>query len=303
MEMPALSDNIRGALIMMGAMCAYTFNDAFMKSLADEIPLFQAIFFRGVGAIIFLTMMCKMLGQLRFDLSAQDWKFVIIRTAGEVGGTYFFLTALFNMPIANVSAILQALPLAVSLAAALFLAEPLGWRRLTAIAVGFAGVLLIIQPGGADFSSYSLYALCAVACVTLRDIAVRRMSRDVPSVFVALIAAVGVTSLGAVGSLFIEWQSFSTTSALQLAGATGFLIFGYIASVNAMRFGEISFVAPFRYASLLVALILGVVIFDEWPNALALIGAGVVVATGLFTLYRETKLKKRPPVVIPDRVR
>lgn len=301
--MPVFSDNIRGALIMMGAMCAYTFNDAFMKALADDIPLFQAILFRGMAAVVFLTILCRMLGQLRFDLTAHDWKYVLIRTAGEVGGTYFFLTALFNMPIANVSAILQALPLAVSLAAALFLAEPLGWRRLTAIVAGFAGVLLIIQPGGADFSSYSLYALCAVACVTLRDIAVRRMSRTVPSVFVALIAAVGVTLMGAVGSLFIDWQPFSTKSAFQLSAATGFLIFGYIASVNAMRFGEISFVAPFRYTSLLVALLLGVLVFDEWPNVLALTGALVVVMTGLFTLYRETRLKRPPPVVIPDRIR
>ena len=278
---------------MMGAMCAYTFNDAFMKSLADEIPLFQAIFFRGLGAIAFLTLLCLTMGQLRFDLSKRDWFYVLIRTAGEVGGTYFFLTALFNMPIANVSAILQALPLAVSLAAALFLGEALGWRRMTAIVIGFAGVLLIIQPGGTDFNAYSLYALCAVACITLRDIAVRRMSRGVPSVFVALIAAIGVTCLGGTGSLFITWAPFSTTAALQLLGATGFLIFGYIASVNAMRFGEIAYVAPFRYTSLLVALLLGVAVFDEWPNGLALAGAGVVVATGLFTLYRETKLKAR----------
>ena len=300
--MPALSDNIRGALLMMGAMCAYTVNDAFMKSLSDEIPLFQAIFFRGVGAVVFLTVLCRMLGQLRFDLSRRDWGFVLLRTLGELGGTYFFLTALFNMPIANVSAILQVLPLSVSLAAALILGETLGWRRLTAIFVGFCGVLLIIQPGGADFSFYSLYALGAVACVTLRDIAVRRMSRDVPSVFVALIAAIGVMCLGAIGSLFIEWQSFSVTTGLQLAGATGFLIFGYIASVSAMRFGEIGFVAPFRYTSLLVALFLGILVFDEWPNSLALIGGVIVVATGLFTLYRETKLQIRHRVV-PDRIR
>ena len=300
--MQVLSNNLRGALLMMGAMCAYTFNDAFMKSLADEIPLFQAILFRGFGAILCLTIMCKMLGQLRFDLSARDWGLMLLRTIGEVGGTYFFLTALFNMPIANVSAILQVLPLSVSLAAALFLGEALGWRRITAIAIGFAGVLLIIQPGGADFSSYSFYALAAVAGVTLRDIAVRRMSRDVPSVFVALVAAVGVTCLGGVGSLVIEWQPFSSTSALQLTGATGFLIFGYIASVSAMRFGDIGFVAPFRYVSLLVALILGVMVFGEWPNLLAIVGATVVVATGLFTLYRETQLQIRQRVV-PDRIR
>jgi len=300
--MPVISDNIRGALLMMGAMGAYTFNDAFMKALADEIPLFQAIFFRGIGAVIFLTIMCRILGQLRFRFPASDWVFMLLRSAGEVGGTFFFLTALFNMPIANVSAILQVLPLSVSLAAALFLGEALGWRRLTAIFVGFVGVLLIIQPGGADFSIFSFYALGAVACITLRDVAVRRMSRDVPSVFIALIAAVGVTLLGAVGSLFIDWQPFTATSGLQLAGAMAFLIFGYIASVSAMRFGDIGFVAPFRYTSLLVALILGVLVFDEWPNALALAGGAIVVATGLFTLYRESRLKIEHRVV-PDRIR
>lgn len=300
--MTKLSDNLRGALLMLGAMFAFTCNDAFMKSLADELPLFQAIFFRGIGAILCLAVMCKALGQLRFDLSAHDWKLVLLRTVGEVGGTYFFLTALFHMPIANVSAILQVLPLSVSLAAAVFLREPLGWRRLAAISIGFAGVLLIIQPGGADFSAYSFYALFSVACITLRDVAVRRMSYQVPSVFVALVAAIGVTGLGAVGSVFEGWQPFSQTSALQLTGATLFLICGYIASVSAMRFGEIGFVAPFRYTSLLVALVLGIVVFQEWPNALTLVGAVIVVATGLFTLYRETRLRQRQ-LIVPDRIR
>lgn len=300
--MIGISDNIRGALLMMGAMCAYTVNDAFMKLVLADIPLFQAILFRGIGAVICLAIMCKILGQLRFDLSRSDWVLLVVRTVGEVGGTFFFLTALFHMPIANVSAILQALPLAVSLAAAVFLGEALGWKRLTAICVGFAGVLLIIQPGGADFSLYSFYALAAVACVTLRDVVVRRMSTSVPSVFVALVAAVGVTAMGGVGTAFVEIAPFTLRSALLLSGATGFLIFGYIFSVTAMRVGEIAFVAPFRYASLLVALILGILVFDEWPNLLTLTGAFIVVATGLFTLYREAKLRIRTKP-IPDQRR
>ena len=291
------SENLRGAALMMGGMCAYTVNDAFMKALSDEVPLFEAVLLRGIGAIICLVIMCKILGQLRFNFPRREWWLIIVRTLGEIGGTFFFLTALFNMPIANVSAILQSLPLAVSLSAMVFLGEPLGWRRMAAISVGFAGVLLIIQPGGADFNHYSLYALCAVACVTLRDIVVRRMSRDVPSVFVALIAAIGVTILGAVGTMFTETVALSPKASFQLMGATGFLICGYIFSVTAMRWGEISFVAPFRYTSLIVALILGVVVFGEWPNMLTLTGAAIVVATGLFTLYRESGLRvRRTPV-------
>ncbi|PRY76256.1 S-adenosylmethionine uptake transporter [Yoonia maritima] len=295
--MAPISENIRGALLMMGGMCAYTVNDAFMKALSDEIPLFEAVLWRGVGAIICLLIMCRMMGQLRFDLPRREWGLITLRSLGEVGGTYFFLTALFNMPIANVSAILQSLPLTVSLSAMIFLNEPLGWRRMAAISIGFAGVLLIIQPGGADFNLFSMYALAAVACITLRDVVVRRMSRDVPSVFVALIAAVGVTMLGGIGSLFTETVPFTTKATLQLLGATGFLICGYIFSVTAMRWGEISFVAPFRYTSLVVALVLGVVVFGEWPNMLTIIGATIVVATGLFTLYRESRYRvRRVPV-------
>ena len=287
---------------MTGGMCAFTVNDAFMKSLSGDIPLFQAVLLRGIVAIICLTIMCRVMDQLHFDLPRRDWGLILLRTPGEVGGTYFFLTALFHMPIANVSAILQALPLAVSLAATLFLGEALGWRRFAAIAIGFVGVVLIIQPGGADFSSYSIYALIAVACITLRDLAVRRMSVQVPVVFVALIAAIGVTALGAIGSLFITWQPMSATSAMQIGGATICLIFGYIFSVSAMRSGEISFVAPFRYTSLLVALILGMAVFDEWPNVLTVLGASIVVATGLFTLWRERRLRIRHNLS-PDRIR
>ena len=287
---------------MTGGMCAFTVNDAFMKSLSGDIPLFQAVLLRGIVAIICLTIMCRVMDQLHFNLPRRDWGLILLRTLGEVGGTYFFLTALFHMPIANVSAILQALPLAVSLAATLFLGEALGWRRFAAIAIGFVGVVLIIQPGGADFSSYSIYALIAVACITLRDLEVRRMSVQVPVVFVALIAAIGVTALGAIGSLFITWQPMSATSAMQIGGATICLIFGYIFSVSAMRSGEISFVAPFRYTSLLVALILGMAVFNEWPNVLTVLGASIVVATGLFTLWRERRLRIRHNLS-PDRIR
>jgi S-adenosylmethionine uptake transporter len=300
--MAILNDNMRGALLMMGAMTAYTLNDVFIKLALADIPLFQAILLRGVGAVLFLLVLCHWLGQLRFDLPREEWWLIALRTSGEVAGTYFFLTALWHMPIANVTAVMQALPLTVSLAAAVFLREPLGWRRLTAILIGFAGVMLIIQPGGSDFSFFSLYALITVACVTLRDLVVRRMSSDVPAVLVALAAAVGVTALGAVGSFFTDMQPVGTWPALYILGATCSLAFGYVFSVTAMRKGEIGFVAPFRYASLVAALILGVVVFGEWPNGLTFLGAGVVVATGLFTLYRETLLRRTRRKMGPGRL-
>lgn len=299
--MAELTDNTRGALLMMGSMTAFTLNDACMKALSDELPLFQALFLRGIGTTCFLIILTRMLGQWQFDLARRDWALIVLRTAAEIGAAWFFITALFNMPIANVSAILQSLPLTVTLAGALFFREAVGWKRMTAILVGFVGVLLIVQPGGDGFTIYSVYALISVACVTVRDLAARRMTRSVPSVLVALVAAAGVTVFGAAGTVFATWEPVSGTAALQLGAATFFVVGGYVFSVTAMRMGEISFVAPFRYTSLVVALILGAVVFGTFPDAITLLGAAIVAATGLFTLYRERRLMRVHPV--PLRVR
>lgn len=290
--MAIVTDNMRGALFMMGAMSAFTVNDAFMKMVLTDLPLFQSVFLRGVIVLPLLVILCKSMGQLRFDLSRMDWTLILIRTMAEMIGAILFVTALFNMPLANVSAILQALPLTVSLAAAIFFGEPLGWRRITAILVGFAGVMLIVRPGGADFSIYSLCAVGAVMVVTVRDLAARRMSRDVPSTLAAVVAAAGVTLMAGLGLSFETWSPVDLPQLGLLVGAAVFIIGGYVFSVAAMRVGEIGFVAPFRYTSLLVALLLGYLVFGEVPKALTFIGAGIVVAMGLFTLYREQRVKR-----------
>lgn len=274
-------------------MVAFTVNDAFMKALSDDVPLFQAIFLRGMGTVICLFALTIMLGQFRWDLGAKNWRLIGLRTFAEVASTFFFLTALYNMPLANVSAILQALPLTVSLAAAIFLGEALGWRRVFAIVVGFIGVMMIVQPGSDGFTIYSISALIAVGFVTLRDLAVRRMTAEVPSVFVGLIAAISVTTFAGVMTVPVTWVDVPNIAWLQLLGAMTAIMFGYVFSVTAMRHGEIGFVASFRYSSLIAALILGWLVFDEWPAALTLIGAAIVVATGLFTLYRERRVARR----------
>ena len=298
-----ITDNLRGALLMTGAMTAFTINDAFVKSLSGELPLFQLIFLRGLAVTAFLALYAAWLGQLRRDVPRREWKLMSLRALFEVGAAFFFLYALFNMPLANVSAILQALPLTVSLGAALILGEPLGWRRMTAIAIGFVGVMLIVRPGGSDFNVYSLAALTSVLFVTGRDLVVRRIDRATPSILVALVTAVFVTVGAGLASITDTWVSLSPDAALRLAGAVVSVVFGYVLSVSAMRVGQVDVVTPFRYTSLLVALILGAVVFGDWPRGITLLGAGIVVATGLFTIYREARTRKVPPPVIPDRLR
>jgi S-adenosylmethionine uptake transporter len=290
--MPALSDNMRGALLMVGAMTAFTLNDACMKALSDELPLMQALFLRGLVTSALILGFLVTAGRLDLRLARRDWILVTIRTAAEIAAAYFFLTALFNMPFANVSAILQALPLTITLAGAIFLGEAVGWRRLVAILVGFGGVMLIVRPGGEGFTIYSVYGLAAVLAVTLRDLVTRRLSAAVPSMSVALVAAIGVGLAAGLASIFEGWAPVSGLAALQLGGSGVFVMLGYLLSIMVMRVGDIAFVAPFRYTSLLVALIVGFVIFAEWPDALTLIGASIVVATGLFTLYREARVAR-----------
>lgn len=285
--MNALSDNMRAAILMMLSMSAFTVNDALMKGASDEVPFYQAIALRGMMITAVLVVVALVWGNFTLRAARRDWGLVLLRTAAEAIGTVLFLTALFKMPIANLSAILQALPLTVTLAAALFLRESVGWRRLTAILVGFVGVIMIVQPGTDGFSIYSVLGIAAVIAVTVRDLAARKLTATVPSILVALVAAVGVTAVALVAGTGETWVTPSGKAVMQMAGAAGCLAIGYISAVTAMRGGDIGFVAPFRYTSLLVALILGFVFFDEWPNWLTMLGAAIVVGTGLFTLYRE----------------
>ncbi len=284
-----LTDNMRGAGLMIIAMAAFTFNDTAMKSLANDVPMFQAIFLRGLLTTLWLVLLGCAIGGLRFRLSSRDWWAIALRTFCEGAATFLFLTALFNMPIANATAILQSLPLTVALAAALFLREPLGWRRVIAILIGLAGVLLIVRPGGEGFNSWSLYALAAVGFVTIRDLVVRRLSPEVPSLIVALAGAAAITLAAGLASGLSGWVPLGPREGGTIVIASLFILVGYLASVMTMRQGEISFIAPLRYTGILWALLLGWLVFGEWPDSLTFAGVGIVVATGIFTLYRERR--------------
>jgi S-adenosylmethionine uptake transporter len=197
------------------------------------------------------------------------------------------------MPIANATAILQALPLAVALAAWAVLKEPLGWRRLGAISIGFTGVIMIVQPGGEGFTIWSIYALLAVGFITLRDLIVRKMSRDTPVMTVAFSTAVAITLTFGLGAIASDWAPVSSANLLSIVLAAVFIFAGYILAVSVMRVGEISFVAPFRYTGLIWALAAGVLVFGEWPDTVTMIGALIVVFMGLFTLFRERQISQR----------
>ncbi|SFM75681.1 S-adenosylmethionine uptake transporter [Shimia aestuarii] len=290
--MQGMSDNLKGALLMMCSMAAFTLNDTCVKLLGPEVPLFQMLFLRGAASTLLIWGLARSLGPIRVRFPARDWGLVGLRTGAEIAAAYFFITALYHMPIANVTAILQVLPLTVTLCGALFLGEAVGWRRMGAIIVGFLGMLLIVRPGPDGFDIYALYALAAVVAVTVRDLATRGMSRKVPSMTVTLAASLGVTLFSGVASLGVEWATLDVGQLMLLGGAAFFILGGYLFSVLVMRTGDVSFTAPFRYTGLLWALVMGFVVFGDWPDALTLAGGAIVVGAGVFTLIRGRRLSQ-----------
>jgi S-adenosylmethionine uptake transporter len=286
------TQNTRAALLMTLSMGCYALNDTCMKALGVDLPLGQLLFLRGVLTSILVGAWVAWRGQWRVRLIGADWRRVALRTTGEVGAAFFFISALFHMPLANATAILQALPLTVALAAAVFLGEPLGWRRISAILVGFVGVLLIVRPGPEGFNAYTLFALAAVGMITLRDLATRRIAGSVPTMVVVLFSSLGVMLLGAALGPFETWLPLRPAHVGLLVLSALFILLAYVLTVQVMRMGDAGATAPFRYTGLLWALLLGYFAFGEWPTVITLLGAVIVVATGVFTYYRECALAR-----------
>ncbi|MEI6798560.1 MAG: DMT family transporter [Pseudomonadota bacterium] len=286
-----ISDNMRGIWLMCASMLAFTLNDTFVKAvIGDGMPLSQAIVLRGLVATLgLLVIASRSPGGLHLLPQGPDRRYLTLRTLGEVTATVTFLVALTHMPLANLSAIMQFLPLAVTLAAAVLLKTPIGWLRLAAILVGFGGVMLIIRPGAADFDLWSVLGLASVACVVLRDLSTRFFSPNLPSTTGALWASVAVTVMGGVGVIGQGWHPLSLQALAETTAAAGFLIVGYLAAIKVMRVGDLAVVAPFRYTSLLFAILLGWARFGTLPDHLTLIGGAIVVASGVYMLMRERR--------------
>ena len=290
---PSVSDNLRGTMLMVVSMATFTCNDAAMKAVTQTLPLYEAVALRGMMVVALMLVVAGMhQGGVRLAVARADRLPLVLRTLADIASTMLYLLALRHMALADLSAIRQALPLAVTLAAALVFRERLGWRRLSAIGIGFAGVMLILRPGTGVFDIWSALGLGAMFLIVLRDIATRKFSTGTDSSTIAFYAALSVMVSGFVLGLAETWRlpSLHETALLFLAAAL--LTVGYISAVATMRVGEISFVAPFRYTSLLFAIVLGVSVFNEWPDLWTWAGSGLVVGAGLYTILRERTLRR-----------
>jgi drug/metabolite transporter (DMT)-like permease len=284
-------DNFRGALLMVLSMLGFALEDMFIKLLAGALPIGQILILLSLGGSVIFGLMVRLQGQRLFTAQMLTWP-ILARAFGELLGALTFVSAIVLTPISSASAILQATPLVVTLGAALFLGEPVGWRRWSAVLVGLFGVLLIIRPGMESFELLSLLAVVAVFALALRDLATRRIPAHVSSMQLSFLGFVAVLPAGAIMLLFTgEAPVLPDLMAwAKIIGAVVVGVLAYYAIVAAMRVGDVGFVTPFRYTRLIFALITGVVIFGESPDALTLTGAAIIVISGIYTVWRERKI-------------
>jgi drug/metabolite transporter (DMT)-like permease len=278
--------NTNGILAMLASTTSFVIGDACMKAVGTELPLGQMIFLRGLLATVLVLLLVRLFGA-GGTVAKLGHPLVLTRTASEIGATLCFFSGLVLMPLADATAISQFAPLALTAAAAIFLSEPVGWRRWLATLVGLIGVLIIIKPGTSAFNWAALFIVGSVLSVTVRDILTRQIPPDVPAVLMTALAALAITLAGLALKPFEVWQLPSAATVGMLVVAAVGMVAGFHTIILAMRSGELSLIAPFRYNSVLLATLVGFFAFGEVPAVSTLVGIAIVVAAGLYTFHRE----------------
>lgn len=291
--MTPFRENVRGIVAISACNLLFLINDLMIKLANNELPLGEILTIRGIFATLLLAPIVVLSGaSKRIALLWHRW--VGWRMLAEMLSAVLFLTALFHIPIANANAILQVVPLMVTASAAVFLRDEVGWKRWLAIGIGFAGVIVVIRPGFEGFNVFSLVTIAAAAALAFRDMTTRMMPRQLSALLVALATAVAVCLTGPLLAIaFAEtWIVPSGRGFALMAGATAFLIGGYITAVDFMRHGDIAVIAPFRYSAIVWAIVIGFIVWGEVPDLLMTVGTAIIVATGIYTFHRERRLAR-----------
>ncbi|MCV2891689.1 DMT family transporter [Lentibacter sp. XHP0401] len=285
-------NNLRGILLLTAAMAAFAVEDSFIKHLTLFLPRWQIFLCLGGASVVVFGLLARAQGVNVFARRYRT-KIIFWRTLSDTVAASAFITALWLVPLSTVAAVFQATPLAITLGAALFMGEQVGWRRWAAIITGFIGVLIIIRPGLAGFDPSALFVLIAVAGIAARDLLTRLVPPNTSSMVVSFYGSssfvLAVPLLMLSGEPFV---SLTPTTGLYLAIGVFFGIIGYYMIVVAMRLGDASAIMPFRYTRLLFSIILGYIVFSESPDALTYAGSALIIASGLYTFLRERKLAR-----------
>lgn len=298
MSKPPASDTLRAIGFMVLSMATFATADSFIKLASTTLPASQVLMALGLGGTVIFATICVLRGIPLYSPRIFH-PAMLARAAAEIVATCGFLMALTLLDFSVASSIIQVAPLLVTLGAAFLLREAVSWRRWSAVIIGFIGVLIILNPTGTQGNlleanpAGAILALVGVTGLAGRDLATRFLPKDVPNLQAATWGFGSVIIAGLILSLFgASWVWPTPVAWGHVAGLVIFACIGYFAVTAAMRIGDVSAVAPFRYSRIVFAFILSVVIFGETLTPRILIGATIIVAAGLYVWLRETKRSK-----------
>lgn len=284
------TSNLTGTLWMIAAMAGFAIEDAFVKQVSATLPLGQILVLFGIGGALVFAIITLRNGEALYtaDVISPPMR---LRVAFEIIGRLFYILAITLTPLSSATVILQATPLVVVAAAALFFGETVGWRRWSAILLGLLGVVIIIGPGTDSFSILSLLAVMGMLGFAGRDLT----SRAAPATLsTTLLGLYGFLPIIVAGLCFALWDQNPfvmpdgpTTVSMLCAVLAGTAAYG--ALMKAMRTGDVSAVTPFRYTRLIFGVALGVLFFGETLSSAMLLGSGLIVLSGLFILSRSKR--------------
>lgn len=288
--------SIRGPLFMIVSTGSYLVNDTMMKLATAGLPSYEVLFLRGAAAALWGFPLLFALGYGKQIPQIFD-KRVLSRNMLELAAILCYVVALANMQIADSTALGQITPLLMLVGSSILFGERIGGRRMALIGLGFVGALMVAQPTMQGISVYALLALGNATFAAARDLAGRRVAAEVPGMIVA-ISAVVVVLIGAGAAHLVSerWVMPGAHHLLLMAGAGFFLIFGHFFIFMAYRIGPTSAVAPFYYCFTVWAVISGLLVFGQFPNALAICGILLVVGSGL-TIVSLDQRQRRLAVV------
>jgi drug/metabolite transporter (DMT)-like permease len=284
--------NLKGIAAMVAATALFTCGDAAMKLVSGSLPTGETVFVRGVCTVAIVTIAAFWTGAI-YRLKDALVRAMGLRSIGDVGSALFFQAALARMPFADLMGILQMTPLSLTAASALFLGEHVGWRRWTAVAIGFAGALLVIKPGSSAFNAWALVGVLSVLCGSLRDINTRRLDVALSPLLIMMLSQIVVAASGLACWVFEIWHVPSLAESFFLVFASAFSLAGHLCMIHSLRSGEVGAIAPFRYAGIVWSILLGYLIWSQLPDALSLTGISILVSAGLYTFYREQQLRRQ----------
>jgi len=290
--------NRRGMFALAGAMAAFAVNDMLLKLIAQRYPLGEVITVRGLIATVLVGAFLVGFGHM-YALRAALKAPVLGRTALDGAAMIMFTSALVHMPLAELSAINLVSPLIITALAVIFFAEEVGWRRWSAIVVGFIGTLFIVKPTAGNFNAWALVGMACAFAGASRDVVTRRLDTRIPSLVISFMAAAGSCLIGLVLWFFEDWRPMALFDVGMLAVSAAFVSIGHLLIVIAFRGVDVAGIAPFRYTLLIWAGICGYFAFGEVPDRFAIFGSALIVGSGLYALHREVVRRRTLAADVP----